>query len=366
MHHFHQIALSKTNGIGPKLAKQLIAHCGSAEAVYKTKPDLLRRIPGIGSKTIKALKNVEGLHKAETELSFADKNNIKVISFLDEAYPKRLLHCDDGPLILFQKGSLNLNHQRVISVVGTRNATSYGLDFCERFIADLAQLNVIVVSGLAFGIDAKAHKASLKYEVPTAGVLAHGLDRIYPKLHTNLAKEMVERGGAVLSEFTSGTNPDRENFPKRNRIVAGLADAVVVVEAAKKGGALITAEIANSYNRDVFALPGRVNDTYAQGCNMLIKAHKAALISGVEDLDYLLGWRKEKIESTQPTLFVNLSAMETQFTNVFKTEGVECLPLSTLCSRIKLPLGTVLSTLMQLELKGVIKGLPGKMYLIQR
>ncbi len=364
--HFYQIALSKIPGVGAILAKQLIAHCGSAEAVFTTRQKDLQKILGIGPKTIAALGNAKALHTAEQEVKFAEKQNIKVFSYLDKEYPNRLKNCEDGPIILFQKGEVNLNAKRIIAVVGTRNATTMGLNFCEKFVADLAQLNVIVISGLAYGIDACAHKEALKNNVPTAAVLAHGLDRIYPSLHKQMANQMLDQGGGWLTEHCSGTNPDRENFPKRNRIVAGISDAIVVVEAAKKGGALITAEIANGYNRDVFAVPGRLEDVYSEGCNKLIKAHKAALITGIEDLSYLLGWEKNEHVKQEQTLFISLTEPEQHIFDVLNKATEKQLGLDMLCFTLKMPVGKVLSTLMGLELKGVVKNYPGKLYALQR
>lgn len=364
--NFYQIALSKIPGVGAILAKQLIAHCGSAEQVFNTKPQDLHKIGGIGPKTTAALRDKKALITAEKEIAFAEKENIKVFSYLDDKYPNRLKNCEDGPIILFQKGDINLNAKRVIAVVGTRNATATGLNFCEKFIDDLAQLNVIVISGLAYGIDACAHKEALKNQVPTAAVLAHGLDKIYPSLHKQMANQMLEQGGGWLTEHCSGTNPDRENFPKRNRIVAGISDAIVVVEAAKKGGALITAEIANGYNRDVFAVPGRLEDIYSEGCNKLIKAHKAALITGIEDLSYLLGWEKNENIRQEQTLFVSLTEPEQQIFDTLNSAVDKQLALDVLCFKLKMPVGKILSTLMGLELKGLVKNYPGKLYALQR
>lgn len=359
---FYQIALGKTPGIGDQLAKQLIAHCGSAEAVFKAKKAALISIPGIGEKTVRGLQSNKGLSLAEKELTFIEKHHIRGLSYLDPDYPRRLKSCEDGPLILYQKGPLNLNAKRVIAVVGTRNATHYGLDFCARFIEDLKDLNVVIISGLAYGIDAAAHREAVKHSIPTAAVVAHGLDRIYPSLHHTLAKEMVHKGGAVLTEFCQNTIPDRENFPKRNRIVAGICDAILVVEAAKKGGALITAEIANSYNRDVFAVPGRIGDTYSEGCNRLIKAHKAAILTCVRDLEYLLGWKKEAPRNAQTSLFEALTPVEQKIIAALQEAKDHRCSLEAICRAAQLPVGKILSILMNLELKGLVKNLPGKIY----
>ncbi len=358
----YQLALKNTPGIGTIGAKLLIAHRGGARAVFETPKKELMRIPGIGPRSVHKIHHKEALRLAEKELEFAYHAGIKAFSYLDEGYPNRLKSCEDGPVVLFQKGNLNLNAQRVIALVGSRKATSYGLAFCERFVAALKALEVVVISGLAYGIDICAHKEALKNNIPTAAVLAHGLDRIYPSLHTKIARQMLQEGGALLTEYPSGTNPDRENFPSRNRIVAGICDAVVIVEAARKGGALITAEIANSYNRDVFAVPGRLGDTYSEGCNLLIKTHKATIITTVKDLEYLLGWTKKDMDVKQPQLFEHLTRHEQLLVDCLSGTSGQPLALDRLCAIAKLPIGKVLSTLLNLELKGIVKNLPGKMY----
>lgn len=357
----HQIALTLIPGVGDKTAKSLIAHCGSAQAVFNENPKFLSKIPGIGQKSIKNISKPEALLRAERELAFMEKKGVKPIFFLDKDYPKRLVHCEDGPLMLYQWGKANLNKHRNLAVVGTRNATEYGKEFCKQFISELASFDVLLVSGLAYGIDISAHKESLKNKVPTVGIMAHGLDRVYPSLHSNTAREMVESGGGLLTEFISETNPDRENFPKRNRIIAGMSDAVIVVEAAKKGGALITAEIANSYNRDVFAVPGKLNDTYSEGCNHLIKTNRAALISGVEDLKYLLGWEEKEVQNIQNQLFVELSPVEEKI-KIALEEAQKKMELDSLCAKLGLPISKVIPTLLNLELKGLIKCHPGKLF----
>ena len=249
------------------------------------------RVPGIGEKIISQLNFKEALEKAEDELRFIEKNGIEIIFYTDSAYPKRLKNCNDSPVLLFSRGNANLNMQHVVSIVGTRNATEYGKHLCHQLVEELQQYNVLIVSGLALGIDVAAHKEAIKLDMPTVGVLGHGLDRLYPGQNRSTAEKMVHNG-ALLSEYPSGTIPDRENFPQRNRIVAGMTDATVVIEAGVKGGALITAEIANSYNRDVFAFPGRVGDDYSEGCNFIIRNNKAQLLTCVADLAYSMGWEK--------------------------------------------------------------------------
>ncbi|WP_417590931.1 DNA-processing protein DprA [Owenweeksia hongkongensis] len=355
-----QIGISLIPNVGDRVAKTLIAHCGSAEGVFKEKKATLLKIPGIGGTVAKSVSTQDVLSRAEEELKFIETNKIQSLFYLDEDYPQRLKMCNDGPLMLYYKGNVDLNKRQVIAIVGTRNATSYGLEFCENFIEDLKPFNPLVISGLAYGIDICAHKESLKMGVPTVGVLAHGLDRVYPQLHKKVANQMLENGG-LLTEFISETNPDRENFPKRNRIVAGISDAVIVVEAAKKGGALITAEIANSYNREVFAVPGNLGAPFSEGCNHLIKINKAAMITGVEDLKYILGWQADEKRIIQPQLFPELEGVEKQIADLLRDRGGK-EELDVICLSLKIPVSKALQHLMGLELKGVVKSYPGKVY----
>ncbi len=357
----HRVALTLIPGVGDKIAKTLIAHCGSAQAVFTEKRSVLEKIPGIGTKASKNISSQEVFSRAETELKFIEAKDVTPLFYLDEDYPRRLKMCEDGPLMLYYRGNANLNKQQVVAIVGTRNATEYGRDFCEKFIAELKPYNPLIISGLAYGIDVYAHKQALKCGLPTVAVLAHGHDRIYPSTHKSVAMDMLENGG-LLTDYLSETNPDRENFPKRNRIVAGISDAVVVVEAAKKGGALITADIANSYNRDVFAVPGNLGNSFSEGCNLLIKQNKAALITGAADLRYILGWEEQQAAETasQTKLFVELGEGEKQVWDLLSISGKE--ELDTLCIKLKLPVSKVLQHLMSLELKGLVKSQPGKVY----
>ena len=264
------VALTLVPGIGDVNAKKLVAYCGGAEAVFKEKKKNLLHISGIGERTVESIASQNVLSRAEKELLFAERNNIRVLYYLNQDYPKRLQHCYDSPIILYCKGNTDLNASKVVGVVGTRNVTDYGRNIVDKLVQDLIEDNVMIVSGLAYGVDTCAHKAALN-NLLTAAVLAHGFQTIYPSVNMSLARKMLEDGGCLLTEFISGTEPDRENFPKRNRIVAGMIDCLVVVESASKGGALITADIANTYDRDVFAFPGRIGDLYSQGCNMIIK-----------------------------------------------------------------------------------------------
>jgi DNA processing protein len=270
MSTLHKIALTFIKSIGPVTAKNLLAYCGSAENVFSASKKQLLQIPGVGVKTIDAIRGTDALVRAQQELDFVEKHEIEVLFFSDEKYPKRLKNCIDSPLLLYFKGTADLNHQRIISIVGTRNATAYGKNLCKQLCEVLSPYNVLIVSGLAYGIDVTTHKECIASNIPTVGVLGHGLDRLYPKIHKSISQKMVFNGG-LLTEFPILTNPDRQNFPQRNRIIAGIADATIVVEASIKGGALITAEIANSYNKDVYAFPGRTNDVFSEGCIFSLK-----------------------------------------------------------------------------------------------
>jgi len=358
----YQIAITLIPGVGPVLTRNLISYCGGVEAVFNEKEKSLLKIPDIGPITAKAIVMHSVFERAEQECNFITKHSIKPLFFLDSDYPQRLRNCSDAPVILYFKGKTDFNKQRVISIVGTRKASDYGKTICEQLLNDLAALDIIVVSGLAYGIDICAHKAALKNNISTVGVLAHGLDRVYPSAHKSIADKMVDNGG-LLSEYISETNPDKENFPTRNRIVAGISDAVVVIEAAHRGGALITAEIANNYNRDVFAVPGRVNDIYSQGCNRLIKTNKAALIESAADLVYILGWELQK-EKTKPTsqrkLFIELSNDENAIVQLLNEH--KQLDVDTLANLGNLPLSKISSALLTLEFSGILKSLPGKRY----
>lgn len=297
MNILEKIALTKIKGIGPKMGRILLAYIGSVEEIFRSSKKQLLTIPNIGEYIVNNIVSKSYLKDAEQEYNFIQKHGIEIVWIEDKGYPLRLKNCDDAPILLYYKGSARLNFPRVISIVGARNATPYGTKICEDFIQHLKDYDVHIVSGLAYGIDSLAHKDALKYHIPTIGVLGHGLDRIYPSAHRKLASRMLKNGG-LLTEFPTGTNPESQNFPMRNRIIAGLADVTVVIEASQKSDALITAEIANTYNRDVCAFPGAIDQRYSAGCNYLIKTHRAHLIRHAADLAYLMNWNKEVIGTT--------------------------------------------------------------------
>lgn len=359
----YRIAITLIPGVGDKLGKTLIAHCGSAKAVFSEKAVSLQKIPGIGAKGSRSITKQQVLHRAEQELLFIQKEGIRPLFYLNEDYPQRLKLCEDGPLMLYYRGNVDLNRQQAVAVIGTRNATEYGKAVCAELIEQFKVFDPLIVSGLAYGIDICAHRESLKQGLSTIGVLAHGHDRIYPSIHRESAKEMMGQGG-LLTDYISQTNPDRENFPKRNRIVAGMVDAVIVVEAARKGGALITAEIANSYNREVFAVPGNLGNSFSEGCNLLIKQNKAALLSTSMDLKYILGWEElEERKPLQKELFTDLNMEEKKIWEFLSVNGKK--ELHIIGHQTKLSVGKLLQHLMSLELKGVIKSYPGKLYALR-
>jgi DNA processing protein len=357
----YKLALTLIPGVGSVNGKSLVAYCGGVKAVFMEKKRALLKIPGIGEQTINAIANHNVFGRAEEELSFIEKNKIVPLFYLDKEYPIRLKHCHDSPLMLYYKGTSDLNAPKVIAMVGTRKATEYGRDICRKIIEGLVEQNVLIVSGLAYGIDTWSHKAALDNKLDTVGVLGHGLDRIYPFANRALAEKMTGSGG-LLCEYMSNTMPDRENFPMRNRIIAGISDAVIVVEAGASGGALITAEIANSYNRDVFAVPGRLGDPHSEGCNKLIKINKAALIQSAKDISYLLNWNDEKDQKkvVQRQLFLDLSPDEELIVNTLREKGD--MEIDTLLLETMLMPAKAASVLLNLEFEGVIRCLPGKVY----
>ncbi len=355
----YQIAATIIPGIGNVYTKQLVSYFGSAENIFKAKKKDLEAIEGIGPKRMDSILNFN-FSEAEKEVAFIEKHKIKPLFFEEEDYPKRLLHCYDSPVLLYYKGTADLNAERVVAIVGTRNPSEYGRSVCEKLINELAGENITIISGLAFGIDTIAHRASLKNNIKTVGVLAHGLDRIYPSLNKPIAKQMVSSGG-LLTEFRQSTNPDKQNFPSRNRIVAGMSDCIVVIESDMKGGSLITAELGNGYNRDVFAYPGRVSDSKSSGCNFLIKTNKAALVTSADDILNEMGWmRAEKgAAARQRELFVELPEDEMTVYNLLK-EGQK--HIDDIYLQSQLTGSTAARALLMLEMKGMITSLPGKLY----
>jgi len=352
-----QIGLTLIPGIGPITAKKLINHCGSVEAVFQEKKELLTKIPHIGPVLAKEIAQQSVLGRAEKEIDFMSKNDITATSYLDDNYPERLKNCVDSPIVLFSKGEFDWNQSKIISIVGTRNATSYGKSFCQSLVNDLSDYPVLIVSGLAYGIDVFAHKYSIENNVKTVAVLAHGIDRIYPTSHKNIATQMLQNGG-LITEFLSETNLGRENFVRRNRIVAGISDATIVVESKKKGGAMITAKLANDYNRDVFAVPGKWNDVFSSGCNHLIKTNQAHLCNSAQDIAYLLDWDKNRKNKTVRKEMLN--QLEKEVVVLF--ENTSELNIDQIKDSINLSFGQLAVVLTDLELKNVLHSSPGKTF----
>ncbi len=357
---FYQIAITMVPNIGDVNARALVQHFGSASSVFKAKAKHLEEIDGIGTKRIESILKFD-FAKVEDEIAFIQKHKIQTLFFQDSGFPKRLLNSYDCPALLYYKGNTDLNTEKFVGIVGTRSQSEYGRSQCESIIEALAAENVIITSGLAFGIDTIAHKAALKCGLQTIGVLAHGLDRIYPTENKSIAKDMLHQGG-LLTEFRSNTIPDKQNFPSRNRIVAGICDCVIVIESGKKGGSLITAELANGYNRDVFALPGRVNDLKSEGCNYLIKNNKAALITSGEDVLRNMGWldQKKPTKKKQRELFIELPPDEKVLYTILQNEGPH--HIDDLFIKSNLPGSSIAKALLMLEMEGIVKSLPGKVY----
>jgi DNA processing protein len=364
----YNIAITLIKGIGNSLAKNLIAYVGSAEGVFKEKQKNLAKIPGIGEVLSKEIISQNVLLRAEQEVEFIVKNKIDTHYFTERNYPFRLKECPDSPILIYTKGNCNLNNGKFVGVVGTRNATEYGKENCKKIIADLAlqQPNSVIVSGLAYGVDICAHKAALESGLATIGVVGHGLDRIYPAAPRSTAVKMILTG-ALLTEYLSNTNPDRQNFVQRNRIIAGMCDVLIVIESAARGGALITAELANDYNRDVFALPGRVNDEWSAGCNALIKNNKAALLESADDLLRFMNWEKSEtgINSGQASLFPDLSDDEQEICAMLR-QFADGQQLNELAIKLEKPISKISSLLLEMEFKGVVKCLPGNIYKIMK
>lgn len=355
------LALQNVPKIGDITAKKLIAHCGSAEAVMKEKKNHLLKIDGIGSSMLQDVNNKVHLIAAEAELQFIKDNEIRCLFFMDTNYPEKLKHCIDGPILLFQSGNINLKQQRIISIVGTRKITSSGVAFCEHLIEVLAVFNPVIISGFAYGTDITAQKSAIKHHLQTVGCLAHGLNQVYPKVHKRYVAD-IEKNGGFLTEFWSTSNPERENFLKRNRVIAGISEATIVIESAEKGGSLVTADIANSYNRDVFAVPGRTTDSQSAGCNNLIKFQKAHLLSHPLDVPYILNWELETDQkpTIQKQLFVELEDDEKIIYNFLK--DLEPQLLDSIALECGMPIFKVAGLLLNMELKGVIRPLPGKLF----
>lgn len=357
----YQLALAHVPHIGPIHAKTLVEQFGNATAIFQATKKQLEAIDGIGPARAAAIHAYIDFDAAEKEIHFMEKYRIQPLFLTDPDYPQRLLHCYDAPVLLFYKGQADLNTARTVSIIGTRSNTTYGKYLAETLVSELAALDVLIISGLAFGIDVLAHKAAMKHQLPTIGVLAHGLDTIYPSQHKQVAKEMVAEAGGLLTEFPSQTAPDKHNFPARNRIVAGMSDAVVVIETGVKGGSIITAELGNSYHKEVFAYPGRINDPRSAGCNHLIRHNKAMLLTDTQQLIDMMGWQPATGKvSSATTVHWTPTETEQQVLHCFAEK--ETLHIDELNTSSTLGGSAMAALLLQLELQGIVQSLPGKRY----
>lgn len=355
------LALQHVPNLGDTSAKKLLQFVGSAEGIFKEKKSNLLKIEGIGAIKLKDLQSTGLLEEADNELKFIEANGVSWSYFKDKDYPDQLKHCLDGPILFFQKGNIDLGLKRTISIVGTRNVTSYGRNFCEQLIQELAPINPIIISGFAYGVDIVAHKSAMDCGLQTIACLAHGFNQIYPKVHKKYVSKIEENGG-FISEFWSSDAFDRTNFLKRNRIIAGMSEATVVIESAEKGGSLVTADIANSYSREVFAVPGRISDSQSKGCNDLIKSQQARILTCAADIVYMLGWKLKETEriTRQTELFVELNEVEQKVLDFLRNKDKELLDYIAL--ECDMPTHKTATILLSLELKGVVRPLPGKLF----
>ncbi len=358
----YKLAFTFIPNIGAVTAKNLISYCGGMEQVFRASKRKLSKTPGVGESRANEILNSNALEQAEKELKAIEGRDIKLVFYLDEDYPTNLKHYPDSPILLYTKGVADMNAPRMVAIVGTRKVTPYGEIQCENLVEGLHQYNCTIVSGLAYGVDTVAHRQAVECKLPTLGVLGNGMNMLYPAKNKKLAVKMLEQGG-IITEYAMDTQPDRENFPKRNRVIAGMADVVVVIESARKGGSMITAEYANSYNKDVFAYPGRTNDEFSEGCNHLIKSHKAHLCTSAEDIAYIMRWDKTA-EPRQMELIIELSEDEQKILELIKTNPN--IGLDSLHYKSTFPLANITTMLLNMEFKGLVKSLPGKKYILSR
>jgi len=359
----YQLALTEVPNIGWVQAKILAQHFNEAEKIFKAKLSTLEKLEGIGTVRANSIKTFTDFSNAEEEIKFIEKFRITPLFITDKKYPQRLLNCYDPPTLLFYKGSANLNAAKIIAIIGTRSHTDYSKKMTDKLVEELSGQNILIVSGMAFGVDAMAHKAAVKNHFPTAGVLGHGLDQIYPPDHSNLAKEILKNGGGLLTEFRSKTKPDKHNFPTRNRIVAGMSDATIVIESGIKGGSMVTAELANGYNKDVFAYPGKITDSKSAGCNYLIKSNKAMLLTDAQQLIEVMGWEEKTQKSKnkiQKEIFIELTSDEKIIIGLLNEK--ETVHIDEINLRSGLSSSAIAAAILNLELQNVVNGLPGKMY----
>lgn len=358
---FYHMALTLVPQIGQVHIGALLDFFEKPSSVFAANKKTLEKLPGIGAVRADAIRKFNGFRRVEQELSFIERNNITVLVKRHDGYPKRLENCVDAPHVLYYKGNQALSQQQMVAVVGTRAPTDYGRNTVDALIKVLSSIDVLIVSGLAYGVDTIVHRECVRQGIATVGVLGHGLDQVYPSSNRSLATEMLNKGG-LLSEFMHKTKPDRQNFPKRNRIVAGMVDAVIVIESGEKGGSLITAEIANSYNRDVFAFPGRTTDMGSMGCNQLIMTHRANLITSGADFIELMNWNPhlEKKKAIQTELFLSLAGKEKDLYDLILER--EPIAIDDLIIESGQKASEVSATLFSLEMRGLVSPRPGKLF----
>lgn len=360
----YKIALTKIPYIGHGTARLLVQHCGGVEAIFHTSKKALAKIPRVSTRIIDAISAADPEALSASEVAFVKRHDIRLLFFTDSDYPERLRPHSDAPMALYYKGNADLNAERTVAIVGTRKPTDYGRQVCEQLVQDLQQYKVTIFSGLAYGIDIAAHQKCLSLQVPTVGVLGHGLDQIYPAAHKETASRMLANGG-LLTQFGPGLGPDRVHFPMRNKVVAGLSDLVIVVETARKGGSMITAEMAAGYNKDVFAVPGRIGDKYSKGANHLIKAHKANLVESAQDIAYVMRWEQtETMRQRQTELFAELNEQERQVVQIIGNN--DNIHIDQLTFETALSNSQIAALVLELEFKGVVKAMPGKRFALVR
>lgn len=358
------LALSRVQVHNPALLRQIMDVAGSAKELFDNLPYINDFLPNASPTLVSALKSPQIMERAKREMDFIVSNGIRLTCIGDSSYPARLFDCCDAPIALYSLGDIPFNAKRIVSIVGTRHATAYGKDMCRNFVIDLARLlpDTLIVSGLAYGIDICAHRAAVEAGLPTVGVLAHGLDMIYPQTHRSTAKSMIEQGGGLLTEFMSETTPFPSNFVQRNRIVAGMADATVVIESASKGGSLITASMAQGYSRDCFAFPGRVNDQYSCGCNELVARNRAALITSAYDFVEAMNWGTGRVKKAHQTeIFPEFTPQEEVVMGLLKSAS-DGLQINQLVLQADMPVNVLMPLLFDMEMKGYVKAVAGGCY----
>ena len=364
-HQLYQIAITFLKGIGPKKASILISRLSSVEAIFEESIHNIHKITQVPISILFQMDRNKAMELAKEQLEFITKNDIQTHFYMDSSYPRRLKQCSDAPLLVYSKGNFDSNPTKVVSIVGTRHASPYGKELTRALVEELKPYNIQIISGLAYGTDYNAHKAAVDLQMSTVGVLGHGLDRVYPSTHSDLAKKMCENNGGLLTEFPIHTKPDRVNFPMRNRIVAGMSDALIIIESKRKGGSMITAELAFDYNRDVFAFPGSIHQENSSGCNLLIQKNMSHLITSPADFIKLMNWQKDLVSNSSEEDLPQPVAFTESENVIFKTlKNKGKMHFDQLSVDLHMSSQDLNSMLFNLELEGVVKSLPGGVYSI--